>query len=392
MIFDKKALLFLTCSAGVFFRAAAAAEGKSSKGTKGQSNPVPLYFLNPSSCPQKCAQCEGRFFLSNLIETPPVPGHGTGEAVQPCDAENKHQMWRLHQKDGLTMIESYFNPGDCLAVVSPQDGGTQLDHGVLAGGGKKLVLVDSLSYAGFFPPADVLGAKMERYVALSATQPSVLAADMCNGSVGLVPCNDPAAQWLFNGANLISALCWINGISSFMTVNEECSELSVMAADYGNDALLRSQTFMLTEQDFIKTIVLASNGVGTTIPSEIGALTDIAGHSGPGGEIPSELGQLPPVVGALLAPDHESGPAVEAKCDHTCDENKEVCAKHSPTEDGGKCYTKCPNDAETGRRCETPDDSCIHHYSHGTGITSWCECEETADGKEGDYEWVCKAK
>jgi hypothetical protein len=232
---------------------------------------------------------------------------------------------------------------------------------------------------------------------------------MCSGTpLGLASCNDPAAKWIFNGANLISALCWKNGISSFMTVNEECSELSVMAADGGNDDILRSQTFMLTEQDFIETIVLASNGAGTgTIPSEMGALTDITGlFAAPGGEIPTSLGALPdqldlpeqvptelgqlPQVGALLAPDDESGPAVEAKCDHTCDENKEVCAKHSPTEDGGKCYTKCPNDAETGRRCETPDDSCIHHYSHETGITSWCECKEAADGK--GKEWVCKAK
>src|SRR5210317_909749 len=115
MIFNKKALLSLTCSAGVFFRAAAAAEGKSTKGTKSQNNPVPLYFLNPSSCPQDCVQCYGN------ANDPQGGGHGTGEAVQPCNAENKHQMWLLHQKDGLTMIESYFNPGDCLAVVSPQE-------------------------------------------------------------------------------------------------------------------------------------------------------------------------------------------------------------------------------------------------------------------------------
>ena len=122
-------------------------------------------------------------------------GHGTGEAVQTCDAENKHQMWRLHEKDGLTMIESVFNPGDCLAVVPPQEA----DDGLPS-----------------WPP-------------FAQYKYSVL-ADMCNGngSVGLVSCNDQAAQWIFNGANLISALCWKNGISSFLTVNEECSELSVM--------------------------------------------------------------------------------------------------------------------------------------------------------------------
>jgi hypothetical protein len=118
MIFDRKVLLAVTCSAGVFFRAAAATEGKSTKGTKSQSNSVPLYFLNPSSCPQDCVQCAATIVAAEAPQE--IEGHGTGEAVQTCDAENKHQMWRLHQKDGLTMIESYFNPGDCLAVV-PQE-------------------------------------------------------------------------------------------------------------------------------------------------------------------------------------------------------------------------------------------------------------------------------
>ncbi len=227
MIFDRKVLLAVTCSAGVFFRAAAATatEGKSTKGTKSQSNLV--YFLNPSSCPQDCVQCAVTTTLA--AGTPQDEGHGTGESVQACDAENKHQMWRFHQKDGLTTIESYFNPGDCLAVVPPQE----------AGDGDGL---------GFWAAAD------------SDSSPGHGGAEeMCHhNSLGLMSCNDPAAQWLFNGGNLISALCWKNGISSFMAVNEECSELSVLAADGGNDALMRSQTFILTEQDFIETIVPAS--------------------------------------------------------------------------------------------------------------------------------------
>jgi hypothetical protein len=291
MIVDRKALLFITCSAGVFFRAAAAAEGKSTKGTKSHSNSVPLYFLNPSSCPQKCAQCTYRFLQA---EAPQIDGHGTGEAVQTCDAENKHQMWRLHQKDGLTMIESYFNPGDCLAVVPHEEADDIIvnvddtDDAVVEGdqsgnGGSGTQLDDD-----FYSNTGVAQDDPEA---------------MCSGApLGLVPCNDPAAQWLFNGANLISALCWKNGISSFMAVNEECSELSVMAADGGNDALLRSQTFMLTEH--------ASNGVGGELPTEIGQ-TDIyvpteigqlidlrPASNGAGGNIPSEIGQLPNIVGA----------------------------------------------------------------------------------------------
>jgi hypothetical protein len=255
-------------------------------------------------------------------------------------------MWLLHEKDGLTMIESYFNPGDCLAVVPPHE----------EEGRRKLQTIPNVAGNG-------LGVLIN----LLAPQPSVLAADMCNGSVGLVPCNNPAAQWIFNGANLISALCWKNGISSFLTVNEECSELSVMAADGGNDALLRSQTFMLTEQDFIKTIVPVS--------------TDEDDSNTPD----DTLGYSLSVVGALPEPGEDSGPVIAASCNPTC-ENGKVCAKHSSNEAGGKCYTKCSNDAETGRRCETPNETCVHHYSHETGITSWCGCE----GK--GYQWMCMAK
>jgi hypothetical protein len=248
MIFNKKALLSLTCSAGVFFRAAAATEGKSSKGTKGQSNPVPLYFLNPSSCPQKCAQCASSFAYGQ--GTPQqIDGHGTGEAVQPCDAENKHQMWRLHQKDGLTMIESYFNPGECLAVVPQVPLGRRRNQ---AWQGITLCMNGALS--GLVGAMYTGGDGWDGH-------------DMCDGSVGLLPCNHPEAQWFFNGANLISAYCFKMGFSSFLTVNEECSELSVVAADGGNDALFRSQTFMLTEQDFIETIVPVSPTPDPPVPA-----------------------------------------------------------------------------------------------------------------------------
>jgi hypothetical protein len=388
MIFDRKVILAVTFSAGVFFRAAAAAEGKSSKGTKSQNNPVPLYFLNPSSCPQDCVQCYDYSLLYGT-PAPEIDGHGTGEAVQPCDAENIHQMWRLHQKDGLTMIESVFNSGDCLAVVSPQDGGTQLDHAVLAA---------SNSFAGFFPPAEVLGTgasimhgtDVDHAVTAIGMVNMVFTGagagdgwvvdDICkNGSVGLASCNDPAAQWFLNGANLISALCWKNGISSFLTVNEECSELSVLAADGGNDALLRSQTFMLTEEDFIETIVPVSTDEADA--NDLG--------NAPFGYDGIQLG------GALTYPDDESGPVEPAHCNPTC-ENGKICAKYSPTEAGGECYTKCPNRAFLSGACETPDETCVIHYSDETGVTLWCQCKFSIDraiyGLEGDYEWVCMAK
>ncbi|KAL7450717.1 hypothetical protein ACHAWC_005491 [Mediolabrus comicus] len=428
MIFDKKALLSLTCSAGVFFRAAAAAEGKSTKGTKGQNNPVPLYFLNPSSCPQKCAQCaqilvlDGVNFAYGQGTPPEVDGHGTGEAVQPCDAENIHQMWRLHQKDGLTMIESYFNPGECLAVVPPQEvhdypnamagtlndqsghGGTRLDHGVLTVGAKQF---ETMKFA--FTTRKI------------GFGDGWVVDDMCHhSSVGLASCNDPAAQWFLNGANLISALCWKNGISSFLTVNEECSELSVVAADGGNDALFRSQTFMLTEQDFIETIVPVSpdegeqNGSdqkmlgGAELPEPVSgtetfmlteqdfiktidpAPTD---EDGPSGVVNSVV--VWTVAGAIVEPGDDSEPATPAVCNNpTCDK-KQVCAKYS-TDADGKCFTQCSNDAITGRRCEIPGETCVHNYDDKSGImTHWCDCEPDSESSEGEKEvdgkWACLA-
>ena len=364
MIFHRKALLAVTCSAGVFFRAAAATEGKSTKGTKNQSNPAdpdigilnsskgghrpPVYFLNPSSCPQDCVQCYDYFDYYLGANDPQDGGHGTGEAVQPCDARNTHQMWRFHQKDGLTMIESEYNPGDCLSVVPPEES-------------------DGPGYgdvAGYYYPYAYYSM-----LRVHGTQPPNVLADMCNnGSVGLVSCNHPAAQWISNGANLVSALCWKNGISSFLTVNEGCSELSVMAADDGNDALLRSQTFMLTEQDFIETIVPVSTDEGDSNGSD---------------EMP---GQGATGAGALIYPGHESGSVVPAECDPTC-ANGKVCAKHSSTAAGGECYTKCED-----VKCDsdTAGDKCVKGLSTDGIISTDCDCVE-AGGGNGGYLWMCKA-
>ncbi|KAL7449595.1 hypothetical protein ACHAWC_001643 [Mediolabrus comicus] len=409
MIFDKKALLFLTCSAGVFFQAAAATEGKSSKGTKGQNNPVPLYFLNPSSCPQKCAQCaQGFIFQAPGLAAgapQPVDGHGTGEAVQPCDAENKHQMWRLHQKDGLTMIESYFNPGDCLAVVPPSSsqnvpnamagtlndqsghGGTLLDHGVLVVGE---TLTSAMDGTLKFP---MTGDASSIFVFTGDDWQDV---DMCNhGSVGLLPCNNPEAQWIFNGANLISALCWKNGISSFLTVNEECSELSVVAADGGNDALLRSQMFMLTEQDFIETIVPVSTDeedpndsdqmLGGAIRPDLKLPEPVTGTEG----LQIAFNDWGYLVGALPEPNDNDEPVVPAECKTPC-ENGKVCAKHSSTEEAkhSQCYTECSNDVVAGEVCTSAGNECVKGLSSDGIISTMCKCD--SDGKNGDA-WQCWA-
>jgi hypothetical protein len=133
--------------------------------------------------------------------------------------------------------------------------------------------------------------------------------------------------------------------------------------------------------------IVASNGIIHVIDSVIVPTTCTD---------PATPDEPVPAAGALVAPDEDSGPVIDAVCSPTCNDGK-VCAKHSSTEDAkhSKCYPKCKDDAKTGNGCETPapgDETCIHHYSDETGITSWCECKGAADGKEGDYEWVCMAK
>jgi hypothetical protein len=78
----------------------------------------------------------------------------------------------------------------------------------------------------------------------------------CNGQLALVDCQDPSANWLFSGAQLFSAECWIQGHSAAMTVNEDCTSLELNLTVNGvPEPITRSQSFMFLEPSFIETIV-----------------------------------------------------------------------------------------------------------------------------------------
>jgi hypothetical protein len=80
--------------------------------------------------------------------------------------------------------------------------------------------------------------------------------EFCNGQLALVDCQDPSANWLFSGAQLFSAKCWINGHSAAMTANEDCTSLELsLAANGVPEPITRSQSFMFLESSFIETIV-----------------------------------------------------------------------------------------------------------------------------------------
>ena len=94
--------------------------------------------------------------------------------------------------------------------------------------------------------------------------------------LALVDCQDPTANWLFSGAQLFSAACWIAGHSAAMTVNEDCTSLELsLAANGAPEPMTRAQSFMFLESSFIESIVdipsveEGSDAVGITLGSDI---------------------------------------------------------------------------------------------------------------------------
>ena len=91
---------------------------------------------------------------------------------------------------------------------------------------------------------------------------------MCsNGSkLGLVSCDNPSAQWSSTDGELISPYCWGIGLSSILSVNEECTDLQLSTAD-GATAISRAETFMAVTQEFVETI--PPPAVPTDSPTDI---------------------------------------------------------------------------------------------------------------------------
>jgi len=80
--------------------------------------------------------------------------------------------------------------------------------------------------------------------------------DMCrNGNkLGLVSCDHQASQWSSTDGQLISTFCWGIGHSSFLSVNEGCTDLHLSTTSGGATAISRQQTFMAVTQEFVETI------------------------------------------------------------------------------------------------------------------------------------------
>ncbi len=80
--------------------------------------------------------------------------------------------------------------------------------------------------------------------------------DMCrnDSKLGLVPCDHQQSNWYPTDGQLISTFCWGIGHSSFLSVNEGCTDLQLSTTSDGATAISRGETFMAVTQEFIETI------------------------------------------------------------------------------------------------------------------------------------------
>jgi hypothetical protein len=272
MIFGKRALLALgiACAACPFSHASKGGKSppNSSKAHK-ESTP---YFVASATCAQKCISAE--FEPDNHLLT---------NAIQHCDAQSSRQMWDIVSDGTFVKVKSVAASADstgdyCLGVVPQEAGGLgmKLIMSGNVGAGDLMVgsmLADQMAFENTM--------EMEKDASLAAASGSVSAMftdmilsnpafrtanplelngdawieyDMCSGKLGLVPCDNPRAQWSSTDGQLISPFCWGIGYSSFLSVNEGCTDLQLSTTTDGATAISRAETFMAVTQEFVETI------------------------------------------------------------------------------------------------------------------------------------------
>ena len=219
--------------------------GEHSSASKGGKNPPNSskahkestpFFVASAACAQKCISAEFE-----------PDHHLLMNAIQHCDAQSSRQMWHIVQDGTFVKVKSVAASGDstggwCLGVVPQVSGGlsmtrTIIDAGVMLGSGM-------IDFAG----------AMHAFIGVGGD--GYEDDDMCsNGNkLGLVSCDHPTAQWSSTDGQLISPFCWGIGHSSFLSVNEGCTDLHLSTTSDGATAISRSETFMAVTQDFVETI------------------------------------------------------------------------------------------------------------------------------------------
>ena len=210
--------------------AATAKAGKSnspvaSKSSKGKTSNE--YFIAPFSCPQECISAHGYEAESHLLE----------DAVVECDVSDSYQRWKVHRVGSLLKFESaaQHDHDMCLAVVH-QDA----DHPSNNLGMGAIWAIEAY-------PGDV-DALYAQQAEDGNGRRNLLSEDevdgICSGKLGMAHCDHPGSYWYNTGGNLLSALCWDQGISTAMSVDETCTGMNVLNTTMTGD-LTTSETFMI---------------------------------------------------------------------------------------------------------------------------------------------------
>ena len=241
--------------------------GEHSSASKGGKNPPHSskahkestpFFVASAACAQKCISAEFE-----------PDHHLLMNAIQHCDALSSRQMWHIVQDGTFVKVKSVAASGDstngdwCLGVVPQEEG--EVNNIMLknildkeAGSGRL--------YFAFGQPGnsvEPMGVGAGHPVLAAGFTDMLLKSgdgyehdDMCsNGNkLGLVSCDHPTAQWSSTDGQLISPFCWGIGHSSFLSVNEGCTDLHLSTTSDGATAISRSETFMAVTQDFVETI------------------------------------------------------------------------------------------------------------------------------------------
>jgi hypothetical protein len=204
------------------------------------------FFVASAACAQKCISAEFE-----------PDHHLLMNAIQHCDAQSSRQMWHIVQDGTFVKVKSVDasadsnNGGWCIGVV-PQETGLSAISCDSMYDIDDCESVPGCHWSGF-PPGHCWGSNMDWFITpLGVTGDE----DVCrNGNkLGLVSCDNPTAQWSSTDGQLISPFCWGIGHSSFLSVNEGCTDLHLSTTSDGATAISRSETFIAVTQDFVETI------------------------------------------------------------------------------------------------------------------------------------------
>jgi hypothetical protein len=201
-------------------------------------------------------------------------GDGSYNLIQRDNAANTVETIRAESLDGMHL---YIDQWSYQSIDSREIWGV-IAVGLFANNDEE----GSVTGMAVRVPTIEVAAEDEEELSITylGSAPSVN-EETCNGQLALVDCQDPTASWLFSGAQLFSAACWIHGHSAAMAVNEDCTSLELsLAANGAPEPITRAQSFMFLEPSFIESIV-------DVTPADEGGSGSSGGDEDSASEVPS---------------------------------------------------------------------------------------------------------